>query len=300
MPDDVVVNAPAPAPAVTPDSPPAAPATPPQGYTGIAPAPAPAEPATPAVPAAAPTQDSPPQDDAVALADKRVKDAQAAMHNATQRAAALESELAAILAHPLLGPLVQKAKEQATAPEQPAPQEDPIAKAWQEYQAAPDDKTAFQKLIEFATARAKETVLSEVEQKRVQEENERRAAQRNVAIVQTINNKVTEAAPEVPLQLFWSMVTEAEKQTPAELTDPAKRLDWQVNKTIELSRTVLAASLDKMKTATAQSDAVKAAAAAIIPAGGAAPAPSGGGAAPGAVPTFVDQIKASQRAYRSI
>lgn len=293
MPDDVVAQptTTAPAPVTTDSAPAAVPAAAPQGYTGFT-APDPAAAAQPTTPTPDPVKDSPTAGDD--KADQRVADAQRAMHAATQRTAEVEAQLAQILNHPLLGPVTKT----VMAPKPEVVTEDPVVKAYKEYQQAPDDQTAFAKLVEFAETKAKASIMTELEQRAQRDEDARRTQQRDALIVQTINQKVTELAPEVPLPFFWAMSGQAEQETPAELTVPAKRLEWQMKRTIEIARAVLNQAWAPRQAAAAQAAAVAQSVAGIIPAGGAAP--QGGGAAPNPVKSLVDAVKDSQRSQWSV
>jgi hypothetical protein len=243
-----------------------------------APAPVPAEPQAPA-------QVSP---DAAAQAEQRVKDAQRKMHQSTAEAAALRNQLNSILNHPLLGPVVQ----QITNPQAPAAS-DPLQEAWKAYQAAPTDEAAFRHLVAVTQKNARDQVMQELENKRIAETNTARAQQRDMLVAQAINKEVAEKAPDVPLELFWAMSTKAELETPATLITVADKLQWQIERAVELARNVLTVPAQRTQTAQTQSQQVRQTAAVVMPSG--SDVTSGGGGQVSSQPAnFVEQLRQAQ------
>lgn len=277
---------------VTPTS--AVPAAPTPDSPQVSATPAPAAPAAPAQPVSATAQPQVPQapatpgsPDALQTADKRIKDAQQRMHEATTEASQLRAQLTAILNHPLLGPV---AKTVAQTPQQPQP-DDTVDKAWKEYQSAPDDKTAFAKLLEAAEERTYRRLRREAEEAKMQRQNAERTKQRDMLLAQHITKTVQETAPDVPLDLFWAMAERAEAETPVTLQTLPERIEWQVGRAVELSRGLLKPNSQQTNQTTATQ--VQQPAQAVMPGGGAGPAattPS----QPGQYPTLVEQIKAAQ------
>lgn len=301
MPEDVKVTvnpaatspspvAPAPAeptPQVTPEAP-AAPVqrTLADAQIAMAEIPVPAPAATPASPATltGPTQTA----DEVAQAAQRVKDAQRKMHESTAEASRLRSELNGILNHPMLGPVVKNVMTPGT-PVAPADQD--VAAAYKQWQAAPNDEQAFQILLATAERRAENKVMNTLNEREVQRVNQARAKQKDAMVAQAINREVAEKANDVPVELFWAMSTRAEMETPVTLLTLPEKLEWQINRSIELAREVINGQATRAVAAQQQSAAVRATAAPVMSPGGV-----GRSGAPGSAPvkSFVDQVRSTQ------
>lgn len=236
----------------------------------------------------------------LAEAEKRLKDTQAWGHEKAQQVAQLTNELNAIFNHPAFSRIVQTQIAQAVtsdaskgSPTEQA-QDASLKQAWAEYNASPNDEAAFAKLVQLAEERGANRAVLRVEKILEQREERARLAQRNQLAAETINKAVATVAPDVPLELFWAMAGRAEAETPATIADVSQRIEWQVNRAIELSRNVLG-----QRVAAAQQNAnVRQAAvrqgAAVMPPGGVAPINTGAQQSPGTYPTLVDVIKAKQ------
>ena len=207
-------------------------------------------------------------------AEKRLKDTQAWGHQQAEENARLRGQLKQIFDNPLLNRVINAAQT-GVAPKNDT--ENDIARAWKEYREAPDDETAFKKLIDFASERGKNEALETFNEILVNRENATRTQQQQVEAATTINRAVTEAAPDVPLELFWAMSQRAESETPENITDPATRIAWQVDRSVALARAVLKPSVDKVIAAADQDTAVNRGAAAIMSGGGNAPGAGGSG-----------------------
>lgn len=283
--------APAPAPEPTPQVAPEAPAAPVQRTLADAqiamaeiPAPAPAPVASPESPAA-PTQTP----EEIAKAEQRVKDAQRKMHESTAEASRLRSELNGILNHPMLGPVVRNVMTPPGTPAAPADQE--LADAYKQWQSAPNDEQAFSVLLATAEKRAKASVMAELNEREIQRVNQARAKQKDAMVAQAINREVAEKASDVPVELFWAMSTRAEMETPVTLLTLPEKLEWQINRSIELAREVINGRARQAVDAQQQSAAVRQTAAPVMAPGGV-----GRTGNPGSRPvkTFVDQLRETQ------
>jgi hypothetical protein len=244
------------------------------------------------VPAPAPTPESPaaptqtPEE--IAKAEQRVKDAQRKMHESTAEASRLRNELNGILNHPMLGPVVKNVMTPGT-PATPADQE--LTDAYKQWQSAPNDEQAFAVLLATAEKRAKASVMSELNEREIQRVNQARAKQKDAMVAQAINREVAEKANDVPIELFWAMSTRAEMETPVTLLTLPEKLEWQINRSIELARGVINGQAQRAVTAQQQSAAVRATAAPVMSPGGV-----GRTGVPGTRPvkSFVDQLRETQ------
>lgn len=245
------------------------------------------------VPAPAPTPQSPASPtqtaDDLEKERQRTKDAQRKMHESTAEASKLRSELNGILNHPMLGPVVRNVMTPAGTPAAPADQE--LAAAYKQWQSAPNDEQAFGVLLATAEKRAKASVMSELNEREIQRVNQARAKQKDAMVAQAINREVAEKANDVPIELFWAMSTRAEMETPNHLLTLPDKLEWQINRSIELSREVINGQAQRAVTAQAQAAAVRATAAPVMSPGGV-----GRAGVPGARPvkSFVDQLRETQ------
>jgi len=258
---------------------------------GSAPAAAPIT--IPTVPAQAPPGgDSAELQAQLEAAEKRVQDTQRAFHEKAQETVKLKNELNSIFNHPIYGPVLKAGLgDQTVVPGKPV--EDDVKRAWLEYQSAPNDEAAFAKLLQFAEDRGSRRAMGELEIRLNKQRDEQAAVQRQVLAAQTINEAVTQQAPDVPLELFWAMAGRAERETPGHVTHPDDRLVWQIARAVELSRGVLNPMLQKATAAAGVQTSVNQAGAVIMPGGGASPTP-GGGAAPAQAKNMVEQIKEMQ------
>lgn len=282
--------APAPAPEPTPQPAPETPAAPVQRTLADAqiamaeiPATVPpvATPESPAVPTQTPEE--------IAKAEQRVKDAQRKMHESTAEASRLRSELNGILNHPMLGPVVRNVMTPPGTPAAPADQE--LADAYKQWQSAPNDQEAFGVLLATAERRAKASVMSELNEREIQRVNQARAKQKDAMVAQAINREVAEKANDVPIELFWAMSTRAEMETPVTLLTLPEKLEWQINRSIELARSVIDGKAKQAVEAQAQASAVRQTASPVM-----APGSTNRAGTPGTRPTksFVDQLRETQ------
>jgi hypothetical protein len=145
--------------------------------------------------------------------------------------------------------------------------------AWREYQAAPTDEAAFTHLLKTAEERAEKRVLGTLEQR----EQEQVATRTRASLRQTIDQHVATIAPEVPRRLFWFCANQAQAETPAHLTDPAERLQWQTGRALAIAREEMEPVLNRGRQAGPQGNA------AGQPSAGAQPS------------RFIDQMKALRR-----
>ena len=242
-----------------------------------APAPTPAPPATPTQVVEDP-----------AKAEQRIKDAQRKMHESTAEASRLRNELNGILNHPMLGPVVQKVMAPGT-PQQVA--DDPVREAYKKWQTAPNDEEAFRVLLATTEERARNRVLNELNERDIQRTNAARAKQKDAMVAQAINREVAEKANDVPIELFWAMSTRAEMETPVTLVTLPEKLEWQINRSIELAREVVNGRAKQAVQAQTESAVVRHNASPVM-----APGSTGMASTPGAKPvaSFVDQLRAAQ------
>lgn len=246
------------------------------------PVPAPAAtPASPAEPIQTPEQ--------VAQAEQRVKDAQRKMHESTAEASRLRSELNGILNHPMLGPVVRNVMTPPGTPAAPADQE--LAAAYKQWQSAPNDEQAFGVLLATAEKRARNSVMNELNEREIQRTNQARAKQKDAMVAQAINREVAEKANDVPIELFWAMSTRAEMETPVTLLTLPEKLEWQINRSIDLAREVINGTAQRAVAAQQSSAAVRQTVAPVMSPGGV-----GRTGTPGSRPvkSFVDQLRETQ------
>lgn len=284
-----VVPAPAPEPTPQPTPDPTAPAAPVQRTLAdaqiamaeiqapVTPAPTPASPATP-------TQTP----EEVAKAEQRIKDAQRKMHESTAEASRLRNELNTILNHPMLGPVVQRVMTPGT-PTQPG--DDLVKDAYQKWQTAPNDEAAFRVLLATAEKRSRDAVMNELSEREIQRTNAARAKQKDAMVAQAINREVAEKAGDVPIELFWAMSTRAEMETPVDKVTLADKLEWQINRSIELAREVISTQATRALEAQRAAAAVRQTAAPVMPAGSTGASPSQGNRP---AKSFVDQLREAQ------
>lgn len=231
----------------------------------------------------------------LADAEKRIRDTQAWGHAKAQEAAKLRSELNALFNHPVFGQLLRAGMEDEVrrAPGQDVDPE--IKAAWLEYQSAPNDEAAFQKLLTFAERRAARRAAAYMQ--RMQRERDVRAAviQRNRMAAQTVEETVSQVAPDIPLPLFWAMAPRAELETPPEIKAKSwgEQIEWQTNRAIELARDVLRSKISEIQKNQTTTQAVTRSGQVMMPSGGTPPAT--GGSTSGPTKSFVEQIKERQR-----
>lgn len=283
-----VAPAPAPQPTPQPTPEPTAPVAPVQrtladAQIAMAEIQVPAPVATPEPPAT-PTQTP----EEAAKADQRVKDAQRKMHESTAEASRLRNELNGILNHPMLGPVVQRVMTPGT-PQQPG--DDPVREAYKKWQSAPNDEEAFRVLLATAEDRSRNRVLNELNEREIQRVNQARAKQKDAMVAQAINKEVADKANDVPIELFWAMSTRAEMETPVTLVTLPDKLEWQINRSIELAREVINGRAKQAVAAQTESAAVRHTAAPVM-----SPGSTGVSSTPGAKPVanFVEQLRAAQ------
>lgn len=249
----------------------------------------PAAPVTPASAPVTPTAPAPtPGSPEAIAAEKRVQDAQRAMHAATTEASQLRTQLNAIINHPLLGPV---ARQVTRTPLQTQP-DDALDQAWKDYQSAPSDREAFGKLMQHASEASYQRIRKEAEGNREKRVNAARAQQRDTAIAQFINDTVSKDAPDVPLDVFWAMSQRAETETPLTIVTLPERLEWQVARAIELGRALLAPKATAAAETAQAGAALTSRAGAVMPGGGSSPTTVPGSI--GKVPTMIEQIKSAQ------
>lgn len=248
----------------------------------VTPPPAPVTPAAPVTPV------SPASDP---VAEQRVKDAQRKMHESTAEASKLRSQLHTILNHPQLGPVVNQIVNPVTGIPR-VDENDPVKKAWKAYQEAPNDEEAFRVLLGVTEQRARDRVVNEMTEMEIQRTNKARAAQKDTLIAQAINREVSEKANDVPLELFWAMSTRAEMETPQTLLTLPEKLEWQIQRSVELAREVLNSKANAAVAAQAQSHAVRQTAAPVMAPGSAGTVARG--TVGGTQKTFVDSIREAQ------
>lgn len=232
-----------------------------------------------------------PADSKLAEAEQRLKDTQRWGHEKAQEAAVLKSQLNVIMNQ--YGDVItaMEARKQVSQLDEGDAELD---QAWQDYQRSPDDKTAYRNLIQVAEDRATKKAMKLFHEQLAQRETEARVQQRNIAAAQAINKAVSDVAPDLPLPLFWAMSGQAEAECPPEIQSFTERINWQVNRAIELGYNALRPALERTRAGVVQKQAVQQQAAAIMPSGGAAPS-FGVPASSGQVPNMVDQLKAFQR-----
>jgi hypothetical protein len=250
------------------------------------------------------TQGQQPEDSSLetklAEAEKRLKDTQAWGHENAQKVAQLTNELNAIFNHPAFSRVVQTQIAQAVSndgskgsPAEQAQDAD-LKRAWIEYNASPNDEAAFANLVRLSEERGATRAVKEMQKILDQREERARLAQRNQLAAETINKAVATVAPEVPIELFWAMAGRAEAETPSTIADVSQRIEWQVNRAIELSRGVLGQRVAAAQQNASMRQAAVRQGAAVMPSGGQAPVNTGAQQAPGSYPTLVDVIKAKQ------
>ena len=247
------------------------------------PVPTPAPASTPQSPAS-PTQIA----EDIEKERQRTKDAQRKMHESTAEASKLRNELNGILNHPMLGPVVKNVMTPGT----PVTQADQdVADAYKQWQSAPNDEQAFRVLLATAERRAEQKVMNTLNEREVQRVNQARAKQKDAMVAQAINREVAEKANDVPIELFWAMSTRAEMETPPTLLTLPEKLEWQINRSIDLAREVINGKARQAVDAQQQSAAVRATAAPVMAPGGV-----GRTGVPGSKPvkSFVDQLRETQ------
>ena len=210
------------------------------------------------------------------------------MHRATAEASQLRRSLSAILTHPDLGPLAKPIVAGQGTPD--AAGDKKLADAYKSYKEAPDDETAFRNLLKTARELSREDVLSDLTGHAVDAENTQRLQQRKRAVGKAINDHVVQIAPDVNMKVFWQVSRQAMDETPIQVTDPAERIEWQMNRAIQLSRELVKELIGPASAAASEAAAIQHAAGAVMPAGHAAP-----GAPPAATPeqplTFAEQAQ---------
>ena len=148
---------------------------------------APAAPAAPAPAAPAPSPGSAP-----------APAAPAAPAIPTPDAAGIRNIIEGIFTDPRLGPLAKErlASTLGTPGADPAaPVDSQLRKAFEDYQRAPDDQTAFAHLINTAVALGEQRTLQTLDGRAIDQANATRGHQMRVAIAQTVNDAVAKEAP---------------------------------------------------------------------------------------------------------
>jgi len=272
MPPVSLDSVPAPLAPALPDSPA------PGALAPVAP-PAPPVPASPDSPPA-PGAETDPAQPGDPQADQRIKDGQ---RKITQQAEALklkdteivslQQALAVTLQHPAFRPVPH--------PEAPPAAEGDAGDWIRAYQQAPDDTTALRLMaerIEQAEKNGETRALRALEQRQATAINRARAAQAQKFLTDQVSQIVTSAAPDVPLELFWSYKDRVHAETPVELHAPDQmpaRMQWQIERALTLAR----AAMDPQRLAVANAAALAAGLART-----AAPSMAPGSNAPGGRP----------------
>jgi hypothetical protein len=236
----------------------------------------------------------------LAEAEKRIKDTQAWGHQKAQEAARLKQDLQTILRHPAVSDALQRLT-QPQVPGQPAqpvanPDEAALKQAFLEYQQAPSDEVAFAKLVNAARKMGAQDAIKEFEARQERQKAEQVIAQRNAQAAETIQNTVSELAPDVPLELFWTMAQRAEMETPDEIINPADRLAWQTGRAISLARNILRTQFEKARTVMSKQTQVTQQAQAIMAPSGSAPSAASTPNQPAPTKTLAQVIKEKQAA----
>jgi hypothetical protein len=208
----------------------------------------------------------------LAEAEKRIKDTQAWGHQKAQEAARLKQDLQTILRHPAVSDALQRLTQPQVPGQQAQPAANPdeaaLKQAFLEYQQAPSDEVAFAKLVNAARKMGAQDAIKEFESRQERQRAEQVIAQRNAQAAETIQNTVSELAPDVPLELFWTMAQRAEMETPDEIMNPADRLAWQTGRAISLARNILRTQFEKARTVMSKQTQVTQQAQAIMPPSG--------------------------------
>lgn len=270
------------APAGTPEAPPAAEPEVVEQDQPVAQAPETPEPPP------APAGDSP-------AADKRVKDAQAKMHEKATEAAELAKEnadLRATLSRIFTDPQYRPAEMPADEPSELSDAE--LDKLWTDYQNVPEgeEKQAYKRMLLQSTDLALKRLAGVSSKERVAEQNKQRAIQQATSLKTAITAQVQQLAPDVDLDLFWDWGARVAQQESMarKFPDVTAMLDWQVNRAIQLVRGKTG-SLGGRETAPEPAvQAVRQSAARVTPSGSLAP--RGAGETPPRRMNMVEQVNA--------
>lgn len=277
--DTAGAPAPSPAPAAEAAAPPAA----------ETPAPAAETPAAAAASAPAGDGTTKPADADLTPEEKRVKDAQAKMHTATTDAAQAKAQLSeALQQNTQLKERLTTIFNEPSFAELAVPSDLPTDEAFRgELRTALDTYHATSPDVDDKTATwnyevAKADILQRWDDARrtrseVVRENSRRAIATKSLVKQSIENLVASIEPNLHLEWFWTTARSAEvtNATPAEITDPVARVEWQAKYALQLCQQRLGKVVDKTRDIVTQDNANTRAAQAVMPGGGsAAPAPA--------------------------
>lgn len=258
-----------------------------------------AAPAGTAPAATPPAEGAPPTGD-----DKRVTDAQRAMHQATtERVEALTALDAALRENAALKEtltqidrapdLAQVADPQGLPTEQQF--ENELRQAVKDYQTpreGEDDATA---LVQFETTKAdifQRRVDARQAHQRVKDTNTQRALAVTERVTTSITKFVADHARDVPIGLFWWHTRQAQAETPPALKG-VDAYDWQVKRAIALARAEISPQVAGAARAATDAAHVTQQASVVMPAGGSPPT-SPGPAQPEAPKTMVEQLREQQ------
>lgn len=159
----------------------------------------------------------------------------------------------------------------------------------EQYSKAENDQQAFRLMFNKNREYVRRSILAEQQREQTHRQNSQRAAGLLQAVHQQVTTVLTNMAPDVAPDLFWAWAAPAAAQeTPAHLTTPIDRWEWQLKRGVQLYRERFGVS--KAPPADPDPNATRRAATAVMPAGSVQPR----GGSPAKPRSFVDQLATRQ------
>lgn len=155
--------------------------------------------------------------------------------------------------------------------------DDELTSFHDEYTKAAEDKAALGLLLNRAVSLSRRQLLAEQQAEEIRRGNGQRATQLLTAVHQQIEAVLKDQAPDVAPDLFWAWAAPAAaRETPAHLTHPIDRWEWQLRRGVQLYRERFGTARTPTATPTTQ-DTTRRAATAVMPSGSVQPrsGPSG-------------------------
>lgn len=213
---------------------------------------------------------------------KEAKDAQAQVSTLATALADAKTKLTAIYSHPDLAPLALAAVGAG---------DNEYKAALEAYKAAPNEDEAVIVAIRKGAEIGRQQAITEVEKRQVEGENRRRAALKNQEMERIVTETVSQAAPDVPLRMFWACAPQASAECPPNIVVPAERSAWQITRAIELAREEIKPRIEQAQRTERETTNIQRDAAAVMPGGGGS-GPAARAAEPTKPLTMVEQMNA--------
>lgn len=236
-----------------------------------------------------------PQDqDALAVANKRIADTQRWAHGEVQRRQQLERALKEVITNPsVIAALEGKTAQEPQAGQVPSPGFEHVKPFLQRYKEAKTEEEAMAILMEAGTAQA----MTKVQETLQAKEREQTIVQAQSQAKQAVDMMVEQIAPDVNLQMFWAIAPDVEVNTPPHLTEPSERIQWQIQAGIQRVRQIQTPHVLKAAAYLLQNEQARTKLQALIAPGSNPPVSLMPGSQQARRPmNFVEQMKARQEA----